>query len=237
VKRRTRSRSPSLSRTRSAARPGGDAFPCVGELAADWLWEQAFTGREWDPEIALYYYRARYYDSKLGRFLSEDPIGFRGGTNVYVYVVNNPARFTDPSGFEIYPPGGWSHPVQPSDPVTHAGTQGMAALIDGVIPFWDPLQDYYQDCEPCTMSKKIGEYEQDILLFIATTGTTEATTGAQVVIRSYPNAGGAGLSIRRYGKRLISFDWHRFDSAGRVVFRPHIDCPLLKLRHWPWPKP
>ena len=35
----------------------------------------AFTGREWDPETGLYYYRARYYDAKAGRFMSEDPIG------------------------------------------------------------------------------------------------------------------------------------------------------------------
>lgn len=34
----------------------------------------AFTGREWDPETGLYYYRARYYDPKVGRFLSEDPL-------------------------------------------------------------------------------------------------------------------------------------------------------------------
>ena len=41
----------------------------------------AYTAREWDPEIGLYYYRARYYDPKIGRFISEDPIGFRGGVN------------------------------------------------------------------------------------------------------------------------------------------------------------
>jgi RHS repeat-associated protein len=33
----------------------------------------SLTGRDWDPEIALYYYRARYYDPKTGRFTAEDP--------------------------------------------------------------------------------------------------------------------------------------------------------------------
>jgi RHS repeat-associated protein len=59
----------------------------------------AFTGREWDPEIGLYYYRARYYDAKAGRFISEDPIGFAGGKNFYDYATANPARFVDPFGY------------------------------------------------------------------------------------------------------------------------------------------
>jgi RHS repeat-associated protein len=58
----------------------------------------AFTGREWDPETGLHYYRARYYDPRLGRFLSEDPIRLRGGFNLYRYVYNKPTRFTDPHG-------------------------------------------------------------------------------------------------------------------------------------------
>jgi RHS repeat-associated protein len=41
----------------------------------------AYTAREWDPEIGLHYYRARYYDPRVGRFISEDPIEFAGGTN------------------------------------------------------------------------------------------------------------------------------------------------------------
>ena len=40
-----------------------------------------YTGREFDPERGLLYYRVRYYDPKIGRFLSEDPIGFGGGVN------------------------------------------------------------------------------------------------------------------------------------------------------------
>jgi RHS repeat-associated protein len=58
----------------------------------------AYTAREWDPEINLYYYRARYYDPKIGRFISEDPIGLRGGVNLYAYVHNRPVRFIDPMG-------------------------------------------------------------------------------------------------------------------------------------------
>ena len=49
-----------------------------------------FTGRDFDGATGLYYYRARFYDPQLGRFISEDPIGLTGGINAYAYVGNNP---------------------------------------------------------------------------------------------------------------------------------------------------
>jgi RHS repeat-associated protein len=58
----------------------------------------AFTGREWDAEAGIYYYRARYYDAKIGRFISEDPARQAGGLNFYAYVSNAPAQFADPTG-------------------------------------------------------------------------------------------------------------------------------------------
>src|SRR6185437_10933981 len=57
-----------------------------------------YTGREFDSETGLYYYRARYYDPTTGRFLSEDPIEFKGGINFYTYVGNNAPNLTDPEG-------------------------------------------------------------------------------------------------------------------------------------------
>jgi RHS repeat-associated protein len=58
-----------------------------------------FAGRELDT-TGLYYYRARYYNPKVGRFISEDPIGFAGGgdTNLYAYVTSNPVNAFDPDG-------------------------------------------------------------------------------------------------------------------------------------------
>jgi RHS repeat-associated protein len=57
-----------------------------------------YTGREEDG-TDLYYYRARYYHPGLQRFISEDPIGFRGGDwNLYAYVRSNPLRYRDPLG-------------------------------------------------------------------------------------------------------------------------------------------
>src|SRR5208283_3839169 len=50
------------------------------------------------PMTEMLDYRARYYDPTIGRFLSEDPIGFQGGINVYRYVRNNPLLLIDPMG-------------------------------------------------------------------------------------------------------------------------------------------
>ena len=64
-----------------------------------------YTGRELDtPE--LYYYRARYYDPQIQRFLGEDPIGFASGNfNWHRYVWNSPVNKNDPTG--MIPTGSW----------------------------------------------------------------------------------------------------------------------------------
>lgn len=57
-----------------------------------------YAGREADGP-GFYYNRARYYSGTLGRFISEDPIGYAGGdSNLYAYVANSPTNATDPSG-------------------------------------------------------------------------------------------------------------------------------------------
>jgi RHS repeat-associated protein len=66
-----------------------------------------FTGRELDPETNLYFYRARYFDQSVGRFLSEDRLRFYGGINFYPYVANDPLNYVDPSGLECVQATPW----------------------------------------------------------------------------------------------------------------------------------
>jgi len=57
-----------------------------------------YTGQIIIPEAQLYYYKARMYDPRLGRFLQTDPIGYKDDLDLYAYVGNDPVSRTDPSG-------------------------------------------------------------------------------------------------------------------------------------------
>ena len=75
-----------------------DSFGNVSSSTGSFSQPFRYTGREWDGETGLYYYRARYYDPYAGRFLSEDTIGFKAGVNFYAYVFNRSTRSSDPFG-------------------------------------------------------------------------------------------------------------------------------------------
>jgi RHS repeat-associated protein len=85
-----------------------------------------YTGREFDPETSLYYYRARYYDPSSGRFLSEDQVGNDEGVNLYGYVNDSPINSTDPTGF--YALKGFS--VQQQNQMNTAIRQAISKLIE-----------------------------------------------------------------------------------------------------------
>jgi RHS repeat-associated protein len=72
-----------------------------GNGAGNPLTRYGYTGRERDSETGLYYYRARWYDPQQGRFISEDPIGLRGGIHLYAYVMNDPVSSIDPEGTQV----------------------------------------------------------------------------------------------------------------------------------------
>ena len=76
-----------------------------------------FTGKDLDLETGLYYFNARWYDSDIGRFISEDPI--KDGLNWYTYAISNPLRFVDPSGLKYIP-------------------LRETAEADGFVVDWDP---------------------------------------------------------------------------------------------------
>src|SRR2546427_8078831 len=64
--------------------------------------QRQYTGRENDG-TGLYFYRARYYNPVIGRFISEDPLGLGGGDiNFYATVGNDPINLSDPFGLDAW---------------------------------------------------------------------------------------------------------------------------------------
>ena len=115
----------------------------------------AFTGREWDSEIGLYFYRARYYSPDSGRFVSEDPSGLRAGPNPFTFVGSEPTNRIDPDGLdwfrpkgepvvfgrdgEFIAPNGWGELFADYGPAMHTTSQihdGWVAHLIGVFESW-----------------------------------------------------------------------------------------------------
>jgi RHS repeat-associated protein len=74
-------------------------YDSFGNSAGSARTRYGYTGRDRDSDTGMLYYRARFYDPQIGRFIGEDPIGFAAGLNMYEYVGSNPLLKTDPWGF------------------------------------------------------------------------------------------------------------------------------------------
>jgi RHS repeat-associated protein len=94
-----------------------------------------FTGRRFDIETGLYYYRARYYNPHIGRFMQTDPVGYSDGINWYRYCGNNPVNWIDPWGNRAW----WTAIAETAERIAgaivdHGGPyiQGAGEIASGV---------------------------------------------------------------------------------------------------------
>jgi RHS repeat-associated protein len=96
----------------------------------------AFSSAAAEP--ANHYYRARYYDPSIGRFISEDPIGLAGGVNLYAYALGYPVGYTDSSGLlvdALYDKGCGKLTIKDRD----TGESISIGVESGGKPWGDPI--------------------------------------------------------------------------------------------------
>ncbi|MCI0623857.1 MAG: RHS repeat-associated core domain-containing protein, partial [Acidobacteria bacterium] len=192
-----------------------------------------FTGREFDSESGLYYYRRRYYDPGTGRFVSADPLGIVAGpnlytyagsvgkpplqslteTNLYLYTGNNPINRTDPFGLywgEDQVDWWLSESVVPGP----YGQPRSAWGSEGPTSWGDPMQ-YTEAAGGAWMWAER-----------AAVGTAAAATTCAVGWSAVQRGG--WLNANRYLR--IGFGQHR----GRLVFRAAGEWVerLLGKSHW-----
>ncbi|MCP4547096.1 MAG: hypothetical protein GY835_11575 [bacterium] len=63
-----------------------------------------FHGRPYDAETGLYYFRNRYFDPEMGRFITPDPLGYVDGPSMYQFSKYGPFTFSDPLGLRALEP-------------------------------------------------------------------------------------------------------------------------------------
>jgi RHS repeat-associated protein len=104
-----------------------------------------FPGQYYDAETGLHYNYFRDYNSAIGRYYQVDPIGLRGGINLYRYVGDNPVNWIDPWGLVNAVRGGEVSRVGWQNPNDHNAGLGWRVTITG-----EDFYDQYGHMDPNT---------------------------------------------------------------------------------------
>jgi RHS repeat-associated protein len=181
-----------------------------------------YTGREFDSETGLYFYRARYYDPVPGRFLSEDPPGLlSGGINFYDYVENSPLGFKDPNGLQAQPASSCCDPQKTKDILEQLQNafSGPAAAKSKVFQKYKPclqkmLGDITFQCGPAPPSKptECGHTVTPGVVFLTPNGIAgkggckaAKSTVAHEMVHSCYNSDFAGPDLNRIDQEKEAF--------------------------------
>ena len=179
-----------------------------------------FTGREFDSETGLYYYRARYYDPSTGRFLGEDPLGFAAGDqNLFRYVFNIPTNYTDPTGLQSDGEPPWDEGEHGSGDIEDLLEQSIERVFEMTSPHirarWEELME------------ELGVAQPESPLF---SGGFRGEVGGWGMSVS-PRVIGVGVQIE--GNMSESPIFGTLLPPGPVSVEFGVDWPIESPRDWP----
>ena len=174
-----------------------------------------YTGRENDG-TGLYYYRARYYSPKWGRFISEDPIGLAGGVNEYAYVRGNPVGYVDPLGLFLWDFNAGAHVLLP----------GGAAVGPNFNATYVPGQGFEGATSSMGWELELGALA-DIGANAGVSGLSSCQTGKKAAITvTLPIFG-------KYGGVTFNFIGAHFDGLD-VAFGLGVNLPITGTLPLEW---
>ena len=164
--------------------PFGEPLRATGAMAKanPFRWSTKYC----DEETGLCYYGYRYYSPGMGRWVSKDPIGEVGGSNLYSFVQNRPTEYVDTLGLSI-----------PSDSIAKAKSDLKGLKLPDAIKFIAalgklPTSGYDVVVDPKgkdSYSSTFGHFRKIIL--------TSATPGINVVhemVHAYNDINNTGMS-------------------------------------------
>jgi RHS repeat-associated protein len=192
-------------------------FDFLPDAQSDHSWQHLHQGGRLDQATGNYHFRHRDLSPGLGRWLSQDPIGFEGSPwNLYEYVEGNPIKGLDPRGLDLiygpYGPDRWHYDRNHSNltPLTQSEAEDA---------FWTPFPEtsLYHQHGP---KLKIG----DNIKFLSPDGHMEAVYDGNGNIVTSP----ANQGTYNYGAEQISLEHFFYDVIPYWIWgnSPNDPTPL-----------
>ena len=178
-----------------------------------------FTGREYDTESGIYYYRARSMQPVMGRFMQQDPLMYVDGNNLYKYVGNNPISYIDPWGWYRI--------------VINDCKEDMSKGVPR--DKWTPEILYTADITIFDDNGNVVDKANNVGSTFpnSTNGARPITPNTYHYTNIYGHGGGAGLGLNLVTPDNVDNGWeaHRTIDNGRMYIDVHSGVPVGPDEH------